>query len=647
MRQGRIESTFGRRATEVVHALSSCLLVSIVVVTLCAPTARSAIAAEATASTPPRLSLVDGVVSFWRSGAPDWTKARVNTPIAAGDALYTASGANCEVQIGPQAFLRAGASTELSFSDLWPDLLQLALTAGQASLDLRELSPGLTVEIDTPNAAFTIDHAGYYRVNVEREAATFITRRGGTAIARPADGPATLVRPSEEVVVSGADAPALETYAAPDLDGWDRWSMSRTDQLIDAMSSRHAPGVYGAADLDQYGNWRTVPEYGAVWIPEGVPAGWVPYSTGNWIYDPSFGWTWVDDAPWGWAPFHYGRWVFVDGFWAWAPGPVVLAPIYAPACVGWLGGAADIGIGWVALGWGEPLFPWWGPPGFIDWAWWGGWGGPWIVNGKHFHHHDHDHHHDLQVRDVHFANAAIAHAVVASREGRFGRDGREYLRPSPAAVHALHAVDAEMRIRPTATSLAPGAPGERPPEDVQGRRVVATRQPRDPISRLHDAGLDVRSPVRAQPQIAAGPAAPNVALAPGRGHRPPPVSRAPAQAQQERLRPPPPPRFDEWWASHEAGQAPAVGPRHVPRDLFSPPKDAEGFEHWRKNRGFEPPMGSAVDRHLPGQPAMRLRSFGGVAGFGGQAAGGVAGRPAGRTGPGAAGGFHGGGLRQG
>src|SRR5512145_2166990 len=38
--------------------------------------------------TPPRLSFADGEVSFWRSGAEDWTPAHVNTALAAGDELY-------------------------------------------------------------------------------------------------------------------------------------------------------------------------------------------------------------------------------------------------------------------------------------------------------------------------------------------------------------------------------------------------------------------------------------------------------------------------------------------------------------------------------------------------------------------------------
>ena len=57
--------------------------------------------------TPPRLSFVDGQVSFWRPGAQDWTQAQVNTPIAPDDQLYTGSPGNLELQIGARAFVRA------------------------------------------------------------------------------------------------------------------------------------------------------------------------------------------------------------------------------------------------------------------------------------------------------------------------------------------------------------------------------------------------------------------------------------------------------------------------------------------------------------------------------------------------------------
>ena len=339
--------------------------------------------------TPPRLSFTDGEVSFLRPGADDWTPARVNTALAAGDELYTAESANLELQIGARAFARAGENTQLGLTSLEPDFLQLRVTSGHVSLDLRSLKTGQTFEIDTPNAAFTVERSGYYRVEVDGETTTFTSRRGGRATVTPASGESATIAASEQVVVSGTDAPQVETYAAPELDAWDRWNYARTDDQLDAVSARYVPsGVYGANDLDHYGDWRVVPTYGAVWVPRRVAVGWAPYSTGRWIYDPYYGWTWVDDAPWGWAPYHYGRWVHLSGYWGWCPGPIVARPYYAPALVAFYGGGGfSVGVtigtpyvGWVALGWGEPLVPWWGPARFRGHPRWAGWGGPRVVN---------------------------------------------------------------------------------------------------------------------------------------------------------------------------------------------------------------------------------------------------------------------------
>ena len=57
--------------------------------------------------TPLRLSYLEGDVSFWRQGAPDWGRAGLNTPLAAGDALYVGKDAEFELQMGSRAFIRA------------------------------------------------------------------------------------------------------------------------------------------------------------------------------------------------------------------------------------------------------------------------------------------------------------------------------------------------------------------------------------------------------------------------------------------------------------------------------------------------------------------------------------------------------------
>jgi hypothetical protein len=438
----------------------------------------------AVGQTPPRLSFVDGQVSFWRSGAGEWTQARVNTPLAPADELYTGSPGNLELQIGARAFVRTWANTQIGLENQEPDFLQFRVTTGYASFDLRMLEPGHTVEVDTPNAAFTIDHPGYYRIDVDDERTSFIARRGGQATVTPARGGSLAIAPSEEVVIEGAANPKVTSYTAPELDEWDKWNYARTDQLLDAVSARYiSPEIYGAGDLDTYGTWRIVPAYGAVWVPTAVPPGWVPYSTGSWIMDPFYGWTWVGTEPWGWAPYHYGRWVFVNGFWGWAPGPVVVRPVYAPALVVFFGGSKvgagiSVGggplVGWVALGWGEPLVPWWGPKGFIHRPWWGGWGGPRVVNNVAIKKTT-----VVQVQSINvYRNAGIHNALVAVDENHFGRGRISSARIAGVNTKNFRPIHTAPRFNATYASFEPDTRrGIRPPEKNQKRSIVATRPP--------------------------------------------------------------------------------------------------------------------------------------------------------------------------
>jgi hypothetical protein len=491
--------------------------------------------------TPPRLSYIDGEVSFWRPGAQNWAPAQLNTPLAPGDELYTGNRGNLELQVGPRAFVRAWGDTQLGLANQEPDFLQLRVTSGHVTLDVRNLEAGRTVELDTPQAAFTIEHPGYYRVDVSQERTSFTSRRSGRATMTPAGGQAVAIAPSEEIVLEGVTAPTVRSYVAPDLDVWDRWNYARTDQLLDSVSARYVPsGVYGVDDLDHYGNWRVVPTYGPVWVPEGVRAGWVPYSTGKWIWDPYYGWTWVDTAPWGWAPYHYGRWVVVDSFWAWVPGPIVVTPVYAPALVAFFGEPGSrVGIGtgipsvsWVALGWGEPLVPWWGRAGFIGRPWWAGWGGPRVVNNVVINRATVVNVNNITV----YKNVNVQNAVVAVRQDSFGRRPVHEARIAPD-VRRLEPVRGPLGVRPEASSFV-AATGRtaRPPEAALSRSVVATRPP---------AGRPTVPHAESQPAPAVSVPAPRIVSPPGTAATPlvsprPPFGTSPV----ERARPPLPPRFE-------------------------------------------------------------------------------------------------------
>ena len=407
-------------------------------------------------ATPTRVSYLYGEVSFWRPGAQEWAEAKTNTPLAPGDVLYTGADGNAELQIGPRAFVRAGNGTQIGLDNDDPDYVQFRVTAGHAAIDVREIPAGHTVEIDTPNAAFTIERKGYYHVDLAEDTTSFRAHRGGTATVTPAAGAATTVAANQQVAITGAETPSVETSAAPPLTAWDRWNNQRTTYLIQPANAQNvSPGMYGTEELAQHGTWRTEENYGPVWAPASVPSGWVPYSTGRWIWDPRFGWTWLDAAPWGWAPYHYGRWVFVRGYWGWAPGPVIVRPLYAPALVVFLGGPVAVAVRpvqWAPLGWGEPVIPVVGPTGIRRRCLVGrlGWPAPREQRGGQ----PHDH----RQRDQHQRVQQRARAQRGRR--RVGRSLRAWRRPDHAGGRRPRA-RAHARPRTTSGQAGRGQRDER------------------------------------------------------------------------------------------------------------------------------------------------------------------------------------------
>jgi hypothetical protein len=92
-------------------------------------------------------------------------------------------------------------------------------------------------------------------------------------------------------------------------------------------------------NLDAYGDWREVGDYGYCWQPRDMSRDWRPYSDGHWLYTDA-GWTWDSEEPFSWAVYHYGRWTRVEQVgWVWVPGtewgPAWVSWRRSPEYVGW------------------------------------------------------------------------------------------------------------------------------------------------------------------------------------------------------------------------------------------------------------------------------------------------------------------------
>jgi len=303
---------------------------------------------------------MQGAVSFRPAGETDWVQAVPNRPMSTGDTLWTDQGSRTEVQLG-SAVIRLAANTGFSLLNLDDDTVQIQLTSGSINITVRKLGGDDAFEVDTPNQAFSVFQPGHYRVEASEDGShTIISIRDGDGEAT-GNGETFALHAGQRGTFSGTDSLYADVVQIGDPDEFDSWSYNRDHRYESSRSAQYlSPDVVGYEDLDDYGDWRNDPNYGHVWYPNQVGAGWAPYHEGHWDWIAPWGWTWVDDSSWGYAPFHYGRWVSVSGRWGWVAGPVAVRAVYAPALVVFIGaGNAGFGgnVGWFPLGPREVYVP--------------------------------------------------------------------------------------------------------------------------------------------------------------------------------------------------------------------------------------------------------------------------------------------------
>lgn len=302
-----------------------------------------------------------GSVSFQPGGQGDWVQVVQNRPLTTGDNIWADKDSRAELQIG-STVIRVDSQTSLTFLDLDDQNTQLRLSLGSIIIRVRHLDDDDHYEIDTPNEAFVLQRPGEYRVDVNSDGSesdvTVWHGRGEVT----GGGASYDVIAGQRASFTGTDQLDHEIAQIPPSDDFDQWAFSRDEREDRAESANYiSPEMTGAEDLDEYGRWHYVADYGPVWTPAAVPVGWAPYRFGHWVWIAPWGWTWVEDEPWGFAPFHYGRWAFVEGTWCWAPGPIAVRPVYAPAFVAFVGGGgfgAGPAVAWFPLAPREVFVPW-------------------------------------------------------------------------------------------------------------------------------------------------------------------------------------------------------------------------------------------------------------------------------------------------
>ncbi|HET6855283.1 MAG TPA: FecR family protein [Pyrinomonadaceae bacterium] len=330
-----------------------------------------------------RIQRVEGDVALNNSDAGNaasdqWIAATDNQPFSVGDRIYTRDNSRASVAFTGRNFARLNPNTSLDVLSLSDRRTQLALRDGSAIFDVGYLNSGDLFEVATPYGAVDFQQPGLYNVGIDNgqvlvsalSGLAQVVGLGGSGQISKGELLTLIGTTAADVVLSqinGRDAGYLVDdyygYQYPQYyDGryrdynaylndpyyFDPYRRNVSYQYVNS----YIPGLY---DLDYYGDWRNVDNYGYVWAPR-VDSGWTPYQTGYWYNDYPYGPTWVSTEPWGYAPYHYGRWAFAGDRWYWVPDNVRTEPIYSPALVAFVPFGQNE-IGWVPLGPGDVYVP--------------------------------------------------------------------------------------------------------------------------------------------------------------------------------------------------------------------------------------------------------------------------------------------------
>jgi hypothetical protein len=330
-----------------------------------------------------RLQRVEGEVALNNGQAAntqteDWIRATENQPVSVGDRIYTRDNSRTSLAFTGRNFARLNPNTSLDVLSLADRRTQLALRDGSAVFDVGYLNSGDLFEVATPYGAVDFQQPGLYNVGIDN-GQVLISVLSGLAQVVGLGGSGQISKGELLTLVGTTAANAVLSQ----LDGRDAgylvndYYSYQYPQYYDGRyrdynaylndpyyfdpyrrtvsyqyANSYIPGLY---DLDYYGDWRNLDNYGYAWAPR-VDAGWMPYQTGYWYTDYPYGPTWVSSEPWGYAPYHYGRWAFVGDRWYWVPDRMNVEPVYSPALVAWVPFDQNQ-IGWVPLGPGDVYVP--------------------------------------------------------------------------------------------------------------------------------------------------------------------------------------------------------------------------------------------------------------------------------------------------
>ncbi len=297
----------------------------------------------------PRISYVKGNVQLEDVNG-GWSNCDINLPITQGSRIVTGRDGRTEVEFDDGSALRVNSNSEFFISILNQDYVKLEAISG--TYILKTISD-MDFEIVTSVGNILVRTPSNVRIDIYRNGTLKIFVRDGRAYFKN-EFIDKKIKSHRGLYISNGGSNYSKLYSLK-LDDFDFWSDRRDSRYTYSQSRRYIPetNIYvGIYDLDHYGRWVFLNDYGYCWIPAIYDVEWAPYRYGYWRYCEPWGWTWISYEPWGWLPYHYGRWFFSVGYgWVWTPGRHWSISFWSPGLVRF--SIWDNYIGWVPLGPGD------------------------------------------------------------------------------------------------------------------------------------------------------------------------------------------------------------------------------------------------------------------------------------------------------
>jgi len=269
-----------------------------------------------------RLSDVQGSVQIDQVTGQGYEKAFLNFPIRQAMKLKTESGSRAEVEFEDGSVIHLTPDTVLEFTNLslrdsGGRVSTVDLQQGEAYFSFRG-QKGDEFTVTFGQRSVVLANPVHFRLRLEETTASLAVFNGAVELENPSGKVEVAKKETAnfDFIQNGPPEIARKIQQEPP-DTWDEQQI-QYHTLYTAKALRTGyPQVYGLSDLYHYGSFLTLAGYGSCWRPYFTGIGWDPFMDGAWVWDPSFGYTWVSAYPWGWIPYHSGNWMYTRTGWCW------------------------------------------------------------------------------------------------------------------------------------------------------------------------------------------------------------------------------------------------------------------------------------------------------------------------------------------